>query len=297
MILDARIRARLTRWVSGGELPPSRQVEQEEVTLIPDKETYQPGDTARILVQSPFSPAEGLLTVARNGILYTERFTIEESTTTLLIPITEAHYPNLHIQVDLTGSAPRTTEFGEMVEGVPPRPAFATGTLNLNVPPFGRTLEIEVTPRQSELAPGESTTLDITVKDANGEPVSGAELAVVVVDEAILALTNYQVCRSALSLLLHPPANLQSRYGRSSIILVDPASSRPKPRMPMACCPWPPRPSATCAHWAVEVDRRYGYGGCRCPNGSHGRTNGRSRRFWHGRCRRCPYSHRYPHQL
>jgi uncharacterized protein YfaS (alpha-2-macroglobulin family) len=44
------------RWVSGGELPPSRKVEQETLTLIPDKESYQPGDSAQILVQSPFSP-------------------------------------------------------------------------------------------------------------------------------------------------------------------------------------------------------------------------------------------------
>ncbi len=46
----------ITRWVSGGELPPSRDVEQEEATLIPDKENYQPGDVAEILVQSPFLP-------------------------------------------------------------------------------------------------------------------------------------------------------------------------------------------------------------------------------------------------
>jgi alpha-2-macroglobulin len=46
------------RWVSGGQLRPTRNVEQEKVTLIPDKESYQPGDTARILVQSPFSPAK-----------------------------------------------------------------------------------------------------------------------------------------------------------------------------------------------------------------------------------------------
>jgi alpha-2-macroglobulin len=62
------------RWVSGGNSAPARKVEQEQVTLIPDKETYQPGDVAEILVQSPFSPAEGLLTVTRSGILYTERF-------------------------------------------------------------------------------------------------------------------------------------------------------------------------------------------------------------------------------
>ncbi len=63
--------SQITRWVSGGQQPPSRKVEQEAVTLIPDQETYQPGDVAHILVQAPFSPAEGLLTVSRSGILYT----------------------------------------------------------------------------------------------------------------------------------------------------------------------------------------------------------------------------------
>ncbi|MDQ1300812.1 MAG: alpha-2-macroglobulin, partial [Chloroflexota bacterium] len=42
------------RWVSGGQRPVARKVEQEEVTLIPDKKDYKPGDTAEILVQAPF---------------------------------------------------------------------------------------------------------------------------------------------------------------------------------------------------------------------------------------------------
>ena len=96
--------SQFTRWVSGGDLPPSRNVELEQVTLIPDQETYQPGDTASILVQSPFSPAEGLLTVSRSGMLYTERFQITDSTTTLEIPIEDAHIPNLNVKVDLTGA-------------------------------------------------------------------------------------------------------------------------------------------------------------------------------------------------
>jgi hypothetical protein len=36
--------SRMTRWVSGGQLPPARKVEQEKVTLIPDKQNYQPGE-------------------------------------------------------------------------------------------------------------------------------------------------------------------------------------------------------------------------------------------------------------
>ena len=85
--------SQITRWVSGGQQPPARKVEQEKVTLIPDKETYQPGDTAEILVQSPFSPAEGLLTVSRSGILYTERFQIEDGTATLEDPHRREAYP------------------------------------------------------------------------------------------------------------------------------------------------------------------------------------------------------------
>jgi hypothetical protein len=214
--------SRFTRWVSGGQTPPSRTVEQEKVTLIPDKETYQPGDTAQVLVQSPFSPADGLLTVTRNGILYTQRFHIDNGTATLNVPIEEAHIPNLNIQVDLAGSAPRTDDNGEILKNVPPRPAFATGELKLSIPPQQRTLSLQVTPDQPKLEPGGETNLSVVVKDARGAPVPDAELAVVVVDEAILALTNYQVTDPLSVFYADRPSDLSSVYGRESIVLANP---------------------------------------------------------------------------
>jgi uncharacterized protein YfaS (alpha-2-macroglobulin family) len=220
--LGRKNQSRFTRWVSGGQQPPARKVEQEKVTLIPDKETYQPGDTAEVLVQSPFSPAEGMLTVTRSGILYTTRFHIEDGSITLNIPIEEAHIPNLNIQIDLVGSAPRTDDQGELLANVPPRPAYATGTLNLSIPPQQRTLSLEVTPDQDKLEPGTETTLTVMVKDANGFPVPNAELAVVVVDEAILALTNYQLSDPLSIFYADRPSYLSSIYARASIILADP---------------------------------------------------------------------------
>ncbi|HEY48359.1 MAG TPA: hypothetical protein G4O14_16455 [Anaerolineae bacterium] len=214
--------SQFTRWVSGGQQPPSREVEKETVTLIPDKDTYQPGDVAQILVQTPFTPAEGLLTVSRSGILYTERFIVEEGTVTLEVPIEEKHIPNLYVQVDVVGSAPRMDDSGEVVPDVPPRPAYASGQLNLNIPPLQRTLSLQATPREVELEPGGETTIDLVLKNASGEPVSGAELAVVVVDEAILALTNYQMRDPISVFYLNRSPDLSSRYGRASIILVDP---------------------------------------------------------------------------
>ena len=214
--------SQFTRWVSGGQQPPARKVEQESITLIPDKETYQPGDVAQILVQTPFSPAEGLLTVSRSGIVYTERFRIEQGSITLEVLIEEKHIPNLNIQVDLVGSAPRSDDRGEVIPEAPPRPAYASGQLNLSIPPLQRTLSLEVTPGEKELEPGGETTIEVVLKDANGRPVSGAELAVVVVDEAILALSNYQLADPVGVFYANRPADMSSLYGRASIVLADP---------------------------------------------------------------------------
>jgi alpha-2-macroglobulin len=232
--LDRKNQSRFTRWVSGGEQPPSRKVEQEKLTLIPDKETYQPGDTAEVLVQAPFTSGEGLLTVTRSGILYTTRFQIENGSATLNIPIEEEHIPNLNIQVDVAGSAPRMDDRGEPLTNTPARPAFASGQLNLSIPPLQRTLSLQAIPDQDKLEPGGETTLTVKVRDARGLPVSDAELAVVVVDEAILALTNYQLSDPLSIFYANRPSYLESVYGRASIILADPKSFEKAARQSVA---------------------------------------------------------------
>lgn len=210
------------RWVSGGQRPPVQRVEQEEATLIPDKESYQPGDVAQVLVQSPFSPAEGLATISRGDILTTERFTIEDGTFTLEIPIEDAHIPNLTVQVDLNGSAPRSAAQGEPLADVPPRPAYATGHIDLPIPPLSRKLAVTLEPEATALEPGAETALDLVVTDAAGKPVADAELAVVVVDEAILALTNYMLADPVAVFYSPRYSYVSASYGRGSIVLATP---------------------------------------------------------------------------
>ncbi|MFP4601034.1 MAG: MG2 domain-containing protein, partial [Persicimonas sp.] len=97
VVRDERGRPNMTEmkvWVAGGQMPPNRRAEKQEVELIPDKETYEAGDTAEILVQAPFADAEALLTIRQNGVVSKERFTIDGQSHTLEIPLEEAHYPN-----------------------------------------------------------------------------------------------------------------------------------------------------------------------------------------------------------
>jgi alpha-2-macroglobulin len=195
-VMDDRERfnqTEITVWVAGGKTPPKRNVEQEEAQLIPNKKEYAPGEAAEILVMSPFPQAEGVLTLRRDGLVKTERFSMRESSITLKIPIEEKYLPNVHAQVDLVGAAFRTNDKGETDEKLAKRPAFAKGSLNLSISTATRELTVSAEPQSKTLEPGGATKINVEVKDNRGEPVANSEVAVVVVDESVLALTNYRV--------------------------------------------------------------------------------------------------------
>ncbi len=105
------------------------------MTIVPDLPTYAPGDTAEVLVQAPFAPATGVVTVLRGGIVSTEAFEAEDGSAVLEIPIEEAWIPNVELQVDMVGRTVRVDDDGNPVPDVAPQPAFATGRIGLSIPP------------------------------------------------------------------------------------------------------------------------------------------------------------------
>ncbi|HSJ92227.1 MAG TPA: alpha-2-macroglobulin family protein, partial [Ilumatobacter sp.] len=214
-----RNRTELTQWVSGGEGRPTRGVEQEQVTIVPDAETYQPGDTAELLVQAPFSPAHGIATVARGEIVSTVAFRADDGSAIIEIPIEDAWIPNVTVQVDMVGTDDRIADDGTPLPDLPVRTAYATGQVSLAIPPLTRALDVSATPAAGALRPGEETSVTVAVADADGEPVEGADVAVVVVDEAVLSLTGYELADPLDVFYTDVWSNLMATYIRRSIIL------------------------------------------------------------------------------
>ncbi len=142
----------LTYWVSGGDALPGRGVAQERVQLIPDKKSYTDGDTAEILVQAPFYPAEALVTWRRSGIVKTERFAIDGPTKVITVPIADGMTPGMTVNVDLVGAAARTDDKGQVDPKLPKRPAYAVGTIELPIPPKHRELAVTIAPAAAKLA-------------------------------------------------------------------------------------------------------------------------------------------------
>jgi hypothetical protein len=207
----------LRLWVAGGKLPPRRELELEPVELVPDKKDYRPGDSAQILVLAPFAPAEGLLTLRRSGLVRTERFHMDGGSHTLKVVLEEGFTPNVTVQVDLVGAAAR-----EGAAGVAPRPAYARGSLDLKVPPLERTLALGVEPREKRLEPGGTTTLDVTLHDAHGRPVAGGEVALIVADEAVLALAGYKLGDPLESFYPTRAPGVRDQDLRDSVLLARP---------------------------------------------------------------------------
>jgi alpha-2-macroglobulin len=228
-IVDSRGRpnqTKLTFWVSGGDQPPSREVERQQVQVIPDKKEYRAGDTAELLVQAPFYPAEGVVSWRRSGIIRTERISLSGPSTSIKVPIIDAMVPNLFVQVDLVGAAARSNDLGEPDDKLPRRPAYAMGAINLPIPPKQRTLSVTVTPSAAKLGPGETATVSVLVKDAAGRPVRDAEAAIIVVDEAVLSLTGYSFPSPVDTFYGQRDADARDYYLRQYVKLAQPDSSQ-----------------------------------------------------------------------
>ena len=216
-------RSEMTRWVTGGKSGvPSRSVELESVNLVPDAETYAVGDTAEILVDSPFSTGTGLLVVARNEIVELRTFEITDHAAVLEVPISDDHVPELTLQVEIVGTTPRTADDGTVLEDVADRPAYASGQIRLRVPPAQRALDVTATPAAPNVKPGATTAVTVKVSDSEGEPVDNADVLLVVVDEAVLALSGYELVDPLEVFYRSLGTYLSAQRGRGSILLENP---------------------------------------------------------------------------
>jgi hypothetical protein len=136
-----------------------------------DKPDYQPGDTARILVQLPRPRLTLHWALEHEGLGQRQSRAVPGTTALIDIPVTEAMQPNVWAVFEIVAEGRR-----QMVE-VP-----------IRVPKRDRRLSVAVTMDKERYQPGQPMKVSVEVKDAAGKPAA-ADLSVGVVDEAIYALS------------------------------------------------------------------------------------------------------------
>jgi len=181
----------VTVWVPGGKVPTDRDLKMEAVQVIPSKQKYEVGETVELMLQAPFYPASGVYSIRRGDMVENTPIAFDGPSQTIKIKVEEWMIPGFSVHVSLDGSAVRQNDDGTPNDNLPKRPAFAEGGLQIEVPATLRRLTVEAVPAAAKIEPGAETTVTVTVKDADGKVVPNAEVALVVVDESVLALAGY----------------------------------------------------------------------------------------------------------
>ena len=186
----------------------------DRIDLLPEKKSYQPGETAKFQVRMPFRFATALVAVEREGIIETEVVQLNGQDPTINLKIKDGWGPNVYVSVlALRGrlrevpwysfftwgyKAPRewwTSFWYEGREYVAPtalvdlsKPAFRLGVAEIRVGTKAHQLDVSVKADKESYAVRSQAKVTIQVKLPNGQPAANAEVALAAVDQALLEL-------------------------------------------------------------------------------------------------------------
>jgi uncharacterized protein YfaS (alpha-2-macroglobulin family) len=163
----------------------------DELRLTPDQDLYNPGDTARILLQSPLPAGKYLITVEREGIFTEEVRTFTEAAPVIDIPIARNFVPVVYVAISSYSirSGPPTHQYGSPDQD---KPRGYFGVTMLMVNPRTRAFSVKVESDKKTYRPGEEVTMTLTA-ERDGRPLANAELTLMAVDRGVLDLINYHV--------------------------------------------------------------------------------------------------------
>jgi len=154
------------------------------IDLVSDKDSYEPGQTATILVKTPIA-GDALVTVERDSVLRSFVTRLSGNAPSVQVPIAETDAPNVFVSVMLLRGANESTK--KIKE-----PEYRIGYCELRVARPGDKLTIQVKPLSAASKPGDKVEIEADVRDAKGKPVLNSEVVLYAVDEGVLSLTGYK---------------------------------------------------------------------------------------------------------
>ncbi|HVN53000.1 MAG TPA: Ig-like domain-containing protein [Anaerolineaceae bacterium] len=167
-------------WVAGDDYIPWMQSNSRGFQLVADKATYQPGETAELLIASPFQgEATTLVTVERGRVRASEVVQLKGNSTIYKLPLRADMAPNVYVSVVVVKG----------VDADNPRPNFKVGMIRLKVMTSAQALNVTVKPDKATAGPGERVTYAVHTSDGDGKPVK-AEVSLALSDLATLSLSD-----------------------------------------------------------------------------------------------------------
>ncbi len=180
-----RIMTETSIFVSGRDETAWDYRTPSQVDLVPDKSSYAPGETARVLVKSPMA-GDAWFTIERgDAILRSWHQPLEGNAPVIEIPVQGTDAPNLVVSMVLLRGAQQSTR-------AVPQPDYRYGMCSLRVVDSATKLEVTIRPTSDDVRPGDTVAAEILVRDGNGKPTPDAEVTFWAADDGVLSITGYE---------------------------------------------------------------------------------------------------------
>ena len=181
---DNKIAAEASLWSAGGDCDG---YEYPTLDLVSDRETYKPGETATLLLNTSLIAPEGrrqqetpgkpmrreawaLVTVAGERIYRVQMVHLTGRTTMVRVPLEERHFPGVSVTATLVLDR-----------------QIVSGSLDLAVSLERKKLAVTVRSDRPSYSPGAPAAYTVEVRDHQGRPVA-TEVALGLVDSAVYAV-------------------------------------------------------------------------------------------------------------
>lgn len=205
--------ASTTLWIVGRDELWFGGSDSDRIDLLPEQPNYRPGDIARFQVRMPFREATALVTVEREGIIESHLMTLRGDNPTIELKVGENWGPNVYVSALVLRGRLREVplysffEWGYQnadqwwqafqgnMDYAPPtamvdlsKPAYRLGVTKIGVIDPAFELTVNVAPEKAVYQVRDTAKATITVKLPDGTPAANADVALAVVDEALLEL-------------------------------------------------------------------------------------------------------------
>jgi hypothetical protein len=175
-------------WVTGAEEWWFDGHESDRIDVLPEQRRYEPGETARLQVRTPFREATALVAVERDGgVLHTSIVNLSGKEPVVEVPIEENYAPNVFVSVLVVRGRVGDVQPTALVDLG--KPAFKLGVAELRVGWKMHELTVTLAAEREVYRVREKAAVKISVRSSTGQILpTGSEVALAAVDAGLLEL-------------------------------------------------------------------------------------------------------------